>query len=124
MTIVQTRMGHVTESWADTPDIMGLLPTAIAEAEMAIFHAGYVATSTGNVVAIVAAIKGNIATILATTDAETAARLKPASTWASWPLAKFCKRHSMSGTPRRRSALNRRGDTALVFRLALVPLSC
>ena len=135
MTMAQTHMGHVTENWADTPDAMGLLPTAIAEAEIAIFHAGlaaqklddlgwmkthanhilhaidpsaiangpglgygvlagaqgtvkhinfaagsedasenikihaeHVATSAGNVVATVAAIKANIATIEAATD--------------------------------------------------------
>ncbi len=140
MTMAQTHMGHVSESWADTPDAMGLLPTAIAEAEIAIFHAGlaaqklddlgwmqthanhvlhaidasaiaggpglgygvlagaagtvkhinfaagsddasenikihaeHVATSAGNVVATVAAIKANIATILAATDAAAAA---------------------------------------------------
>jgi len=43
MTMAQTHMGHVTESWADTPDAAGLLPTAIAEAEIAIFHAGLAA---------------------------------------------------------------------------------
>lgn len=146
MTMAQTHMGHVTESWADTPDAMGLLPTAIAEAEIAIFHAGlaaqklddlgwmkthanhilhaidpsaiangpglgngvlagaagtvkhinyaagsegasenikihaeYVATSAGNVVATVAAIKANIAIIEAATDVATAAEATQAN---------------------------------------------
>ena len=42
-TVAHTHMGHVTESWADTPDAQGLLPTAIAEAEIAVFHAGLAA---------------------------------------------------------------------------------
>ncbi len=33
-------MGHVTTAWGDTPDGMGLLPTAAAEAEIAALHAG------------------------------------------------------------------------------------
>ncbi len=34
-------MGHVLTSWQDTPDQMGLLPTAQAEAEVAAQHAGF-----------------------------------------------------------------------------------
>ncbi len=33
-------MGHVTTSWNDTPEQAGLLPTAMAEAEIAATHAG------------------------------------------------------------------------------------
>ncbi len=36
-------MGHVTDGWGDTPDGKGLLPTAMAEAEIAIQHAGFAA---------------------------------------------------------------------------------
>lgn len=41
-------MGHVTDSWGDTPDEMGLLPTAMAEAEIAIFHATLAAQQLDN----------------------------------------------------------------------------
>lgn len=41
-------MGHVTDSWGDTPDEMGLLPTAIAEAEIAVTHAGFAADQLDN----------------------------------------------------------------------------
>jgi hypothetical protein len=37
-------MGHVLTSWQDTPDQMGLLPTAQAEAEVAAQHAGFAAS--------------------------------------------------------------------------------
>lgn len=37
--MAHAHMGHVTDSWGDTPDGKGLLPTAIAEAEIAVFHA-------------------------------------------------------------------------------------
>jgi hypothetical protein len=33
-------IGHVADSWGDTPDEAGLLPTAVAEAEIAAQHAG------------------------------------------------------------------------------------
>ncbi len=33
-------IGHVLDSWKDTPDERGLLPTAMAEAEIAVVHAG------------------------------------------------------------------------------------
>ncbi len=146
MTMAQTHLSHVTESWAETPDAMGFLPTAIAEAQIAIIHAGlaaqklddlgwmqthanhilhavdasaiangpglgygvlagaagavkhiniaagsddasenikihaeHVATAAGNVVATVEAIKANIATILAATDAATAAEATQAN---------------------------------------------
>ncbi len=38
-----THLGHVVSGWADAPDGMGFLPAAIAEAEIAIFHAGLAA---------------------------------------------------------------------------------
>jgi len=41
-------MGHVTSEWTDTPDNMGLLPTAIAEAKIAAFHAGLAAQQPEN----------------------------------------------------------------------------
>ena len=37
-------MGHVLTGWQDTPDEMGLLPTAQAEAEIAAQHAGFAAS--------------------------------------------------------------------------------
>lgn len=37
-------MGHVMTGWNDTPDGMGLLPIAKAEAEIAAAHAGYAAS--------------------------------------------------------------------------------
>ena len=37
--VAHVHMGHVSEAWNDTPDGMGFLPTAIAEAEIAVFHA-------------------------------------------------------------------------------------
>jgi hypothetical protein len=37
-------MGHVLTAWQDTPDQMGLLPTAQAEAEVAAQHAGFAAS--------------------------------------------------------------------------------
>ncbi len=38
--MAHVHMGHVLTSWNDTPDKMGLLPTALAEAEIAKTHAG------------------------------------------------------------------------------------
>ena len=37
-------VGHVLTSWQDTPDQMGFLPTAQAEAEVAAQHAGFAAS--------------------------------------------------------------------------------
>ncbi len=41
-------IGHVMTSWADTPDKVGFLPTAIAEAKIAIKHAGLAAKDLSN----------------------------------------------------------------------------
>lgn len=41
--MAHVHMGHVTKAWKDTPKKMGLLPTAIAEAKIAIQHAGFAA---------------------------------------------------------------------------------
>ncbi|MHA1564392.1 MAG: hypothetical protein ACTSX7_03675 [Alphaproteobacteria bacterium] len=41
-------MGHVTNAWKETPDGMGLLPTAAAEAEIAAQHAGFAAQQPNN----------------------------------------------------------------------------
>jgi len=38
-----THMGHVATGWKDTPEKTGLLPTAIQEAKIAVFHAGLAA---------------------------------------------------------------------------------
>jgi hypothetical protein len=46
--MAHVHMGHVTDSWGDTPDEMGLLPTAIAEAEIAVQHAGFAAEQLDN----------------------------------------------------------------------------
>ncbi|NOZ33466.1 MAG: hypothetical protein GXP01_10515 [Alphaproteobacteria bacterium] len=41
-------IGHVMTAWADTPDEMGFLPTAEAEAAIAIQHANLAAADTSN----------------------------------------------------------------------------
>ena len=46
--MAHVHMGHVGDSWGDTPDEMGLLPTAIAEAEIAVQHAGFAADQLDN----------------------------------------------------------------------------
>ena len=46
--MAHTHIGHVMDMWRDTPDQKGLLPTAIAEAEIAAQHAGLAAQSAGN----------------------------------------------------------------------------
>ena len=46
--MAHTHIGHVMDQWRDTPDQQGLLPTAIAEAEIAAQHAGLAAQSAGN----------------------------------------------------------------------------
>ena len=43
MSGAHTHMGHVTSGWKDTPDQQGLLPTAIAETNIAAQHAGFAA---------------------------------------------------------------------------------
>jgi len=43
-----THIGHVANAWGDTPDGMGLLPAAIAEAQIAITHAGLAAQKLDN----------------------------------------------------------------------------
>jgi hypothetical protein len=42
--MAHAHMGHVLTGWQDTPDQMGLLPTAQAEAEVAAQHAGFAAS--------------------------------------------------------------------------------
>ncbi|MGR3343493.1 MAG: hypothetical protein ACU0DI_09780 [Paracoccaceae bacterium] len=46
--MAHVHMGHVSEAWNDTPDGMGLLPTAIAEAEIAVIHANLAAQQLDN----------------------------------------------------------------------------
>ena len=41
-------IGHVTDAWRDTPDGQGLLPAAVAEAEIAARHAGLAASDPSN----------------------------------------------------------------------------
>ncbi len=47
--MAQTHMGHVTTGWGDTPGGKGLLPTAIAEAEIAVVHADLMVKQLDNV---------------------------------------------------------------------------
>jgi hypothetical protein len=42
--MAHAHMGHVLTAWQDTPDQMGLLPTAQAEAQVAAQHAGFAAS--------------------------------------------------------------------------------
>ncbi len=46
--MAHVHMGHVSDSWGDTPNEMGLLPTAIAEADIAVLHAGFAADQLDN----------------------------------------------------------------------------
>lgn len=45
-------VGHVADSWGDTPDEAGLLPTAVAEAEIAARHAGLAMSQPDNLASI------------------------------------------------------------------------
>lgn len=45
-------IGHVMTGWGDTPDGGGLLPTAIAEAKIALAHAGYAVSQPENLESI------------------------------------------------------------------------
>jgi hypothetical protein len=42
--MAHAHMGHVLTGWQDTPDQAGLLPTAVAEADVAVQHAGFAAS--------------------------------------------------------------------------------
>jgi hypothetical protein len=44
LNMAHVHMGHVLTGWQDTPEQMGLLPTAQAEAEVAAQHAGFAAS--------------------------------------------------------------------------------
>ena len=44
--MAHAHMGHVAKGWKDTPNKMGLLPTAVAEARIAAQHAGFAASKT------------------------------------------------------------------------------
>lgn len=44
----QAHIGHVMNSWSDTPSKQGLLPTAMKEASIAATHADYAAKATDN----------------------------------------------------------------------------
>jgi hypothetical protein len=46
--MAHAHVGHVADAFAATPNGQGLLPTAIAEAEVAIQHAGLAANDPGN----------------------------------------------------------------------------
>ena len=45
-------IGHVTDKWNDTPDMAGLLPTAVSEAQIAARHASLAAKDPANLDAI------------------------------------------------------------------------
>jgi len=47
-TEAQAHIGHVMNSWNDTPSEQGLLPTAMKEASIAAVHADYAAKATDN----------------------------------------------------------------------------
>ena len=46
--MLKTHIGHVTTSFKDTPNMQGLLPTALAEAKIAAQHAALALKSEGN----------------------------------------------------------------------------
>ncbi|HHS82234.1 MAG TPA: hypothetical protein ENJ68_01825 [Devosia sp.] len=46
--MAHAHMGHVATAWSDTPDQMGFLPTAIAEAQTALVHANLAAQKPDN----------------------------------------------------------------------------
>lgn len=46
--MAHAHIGHVMTGWGDTPGGKGLLPTAIAEANIAMKHAGFAAKQPGN----------------------------------------------------------------------------
>lgn len=47
--MAQVHMGHVMDGWKDTPNGKGLLPTAIAEADIAAKHAGFAGKKSGDI---------------------------------------------------------------------------
>ncbi len=47
--MAHVHIGHVMTGWKDTPKKWGLLPTAIAEAEVAVKHAGFAAKKSGDI---------------------------------------------------------------------------
>src|SRR5688572_10071180 len=51
-TAVRTHVGHVADAFQSTPEGRGLLPTALAEAEIAQRHAALAAGDTANLAAI------------------------------------------------------------------------
>ena len=60
-------IGHVADSWGDTPDGMGLLPTAKAEADIAATHARLAVNASD-----LAGIQQHIGHVIHTIDPETA----------------------------------------------------
>ena len=58
-----THIGHVGDGWRDTPDGVGLLPAAVAEAEIAARHAGLAAGASD-----VSAIKAHIGHVMNALD--------------------------------------------------------
>ena len=59
-------IGHVMDGWRDTPDGQGMLPAAIAEARIAVRHAGLAARDTSDL----AAMKRHTAHVLHAVDPE------------------------------------------------------
>jgi len=60
-------MGHVMESWSDTPEGAGILPTMMAEAEIAARHARFPTADPSDI----AAMKSHAGHLLHTLDPET-----------------------------------------------------
>lgn len=80
-------IGHVADGWRDTPDGMGLLPTAQAEAEIALRHAG-LATQAG----ALAGIKAHAGHVLNALDIE-AAESGPGKGYGMLRAARGAARH-------------------------------
>ena len=65
----QTHMGHVLDGFSGTPDGQGLLPTAVAEAAVAVTHAGLAARDLSNLDAM-KAHAGHVLNALDPSEAE------------------------------------------------------
>ena len=62
--MAHVHIGHVLTGWKDTPEKRGLLPTAMAEAKIALQHAGFAASKTANL----AWMKTHIGHVMHTVD--------------------------------------------------------
>ncbi len=80
-------IGHAADGWRDTPDNLGLLPTAQAEAEIAARHAG-LAAAAGNI----AAVKTHIGHVMHALDPE-AVESGPGKGYGMMAAARGAARH-------------------------------